>query len=82
VMVDGGVVDAAALIFPDRSRSGPEGSLVGSPTVGLDDQLAEQQRRVLEAALQRAGGNRTAAARALGLSFRQMRYRLKKLGID
>jgi two-component system, NtrC family, response regulator PilR len=82
VMVDGGVVDAEALIFPDRSRSGPESSLVGSPTVGLDDQLAEQQRRVLEAALQRTGGNRTAAARALGLSFRQMRYRLKKLGID
>jgi len=82
VMVEGGVVDAEALVFPDRGRGDPAGALVGNPSVGLDDHLAEQERRVLEAALERAGGNRSAAARALGLSFRQMRYRLTKFGID
>jgi two-component system, NtrC family, response regulator PilR len=51
-------------------------------SVGLDDQLAEQERTALEAALARTGGNRTAAARLVGLSFRQFRYRLKKLGIE
>jgi two-component system response regulator PilR (NtrC family) len=49
---------------------------------GLDHHLADQERRALEAALAQTAGNRTAAARILGLSFRQMRYRLKKLGLD
>jgi two-component system, NtrC family, response regulator PilR len=82
VLVDGSVVDAGALVFPDRSRSDPPGDDVMNHAMGLDDHLAEQERRVLEAALERTAGNRSAAARALGLSFRQMRYRLKKLGID
>ena len=33
-------------------------------------------------ALEEARWNRTAAAQRLGLTFRSMRYRLKKLGID
>ncbi|WP_024326518.1 sigma-54 dependent transcriptional regulator [Thioalkalivibrio sp. AKL19] len=48
----------------------------------LDDQLAAQERQAIATALQQTGGNRTAAARLLGLSFRQLRYRLKKLGIE
>lgn len=50
--------------------------------VGLDDHLADQERQAIETALHQTGGNRTAAARLLGLSFRQLRYRLKKLGIE
>lgn len=50
--------------------------------VALDDHLADQERQAIETALQKTGGNRTAAARLLGLSFRQLRYRLKKLGMD
>lgn len=78
VMVDDAVIDADVLAFPD---CGHNGRPAGSP-VGLDDQLAEQERKALEEALAQSGGNRTAAARALGISFRQIRYRLKKLGID
>lgn len=48
----------------------------------LDEQLAAQERQAIANALQQTGGNRTAAARLLGLSFRQLRYRLKKLGIE
>ncbi|PXB79738.1 sigma-54-dependent Fis family transcriptional regulator, partial [Pseudomonas aeruginosa] len=33
-------------------------------------------------ALEETRWNRTAAAQRLGLTFRSMRYRLKKLGID
>ena len=33
-------------------------------------------------ALQKAEGNRTAAARLLGVTFRSMRYRLERLGIE
>ncbi|WP_156498504.1 helix-turn-helix domain-containing protein, partial [Oleiphilus sp. HI0079] len=32
--------------------------------------------------LQQTKWNRTAAAKMLGMSFRSMRYRLKKLGLD
>jgi two-component system response regulator PilR (NtrC family) len=48
----------------------------------LDEQLAAREREAIATALQQTGGNRTAAARLLGLSFRQLRYRLKKLGIE
>ncbi|MFO8152249.1 helix-turn-helix domain-containing protein, partial [Thioalkalivibrio sp.] len=67
---------------PERGPAQRNAALTVSDSVGLDDQLAEQERAALEAALARTGGNRTAAARLLGLSFRQLRYRLKKLGID
>ncbi|MBK1672569.1 sigma-54-dependent Fis family transcriptional regulator [Ectothiorhodospira shaposhnikovii] len=48
----------------------------------LEQHLEHQEKQAILAALEQAGGNRTAAARLLGLSFRQMRYRLKKLGLD
>ncbi|TCO74858.1 sigma-54-dependent transcriptional regulator [Chromatocurvus halotolerans] len=40
------------------------------------------EREVLGAALERYQWNRTEAASALGISFRSLRYRLKKLGLD
>ncbi|TVP80913.1 sigma-54 dependent transcriptional regulator [Thioalkalivibrio sp.] len=82
VMVDGPLIGADTLVFPERNRNAESASMPATHGVGLDDHLAEQERRALEAALEQAAGNRTAAARTLGLSFRQMRYRLKKLGID
>lgn len=58
---------------------------------GLDPQPADQnliealgdaEREAILKALEQTRWNRTAAARLLGLSFRQLRYRLKKLGIE
>jgi two-component system response regulator PilR (NtrC family) len=53
------------------------------PESGLDLErhLEEYERSILIKALERTGGNRTEAARLLGVSFRSMRYRLSKLGI-
>ncbi len=48
----------------------------------LDAYLAHIERRILEEELQRHRWNRTATAKALGISMRSLRYRLKKLGID
>lgn len=45
----------------------------------LDRQLELLEERFLQRALERCGGNRTEAARLLGISFRSIRYRLKKL---
>jgi two-component system response regulator PilR (NtrC family) len=62
----------------------PSPSTVGHlPENGLDLErhLEEYERSILIKALERTGGNRTEAARLLGVSFRSMRYRLSKLGI-
>ena len=48
----------------------------------LEDYLESQERKLIMQALEETRWNRTAAAERLGLSFRSMRYRLKKLGID
>jgi Nif-specific regulatory protein len=51
-------------------------------TMTLDEQLAAFEKRVLEDALLRHGGNRSAAGRELGVSPRMMNYRLNRLGIS
>ncbi|MBB4818608.1 sigma-54-dependent transcriptional regulator [Pseudomonas solani] len=48
----------------------------------LEDYLEEVERKLIMQALEETRWNRTAAAQRLGLTFRSMRYRLKKLGID
>ena len=48
----------------------------------LGDQVEDVQRQAIVAALEKTRYNKTAAARLLGLSFRQLRYRIKKLGIE
>jgi two-component system response regulator PilR (NtrC family) len=52
------------------------------PDEGLEDFLARVERQAIMQALESTRWNRTAAARALGISFRALRYRLEKLGLD
>ncbi len=47
----------------------------------LQDFLDEQERTILSKVLQETGFNRTAAAARLGLSLRQIRYRIARLNI-
>ncbi len=48
----------------------------------LDDYLENIEREVLTRALEQSRWNKTAAAKLLGISFRSLRYRLKKLELD
>jgi two-component system response regulator PilR (NtrC family) len=48
----------------------------------LQHHLDQQEREILISALEEAGYNRTAAASRLGLSLRQMRYRIDRLKIE
>jgi two-component system response regulator PilR (NtrC family) len=48
----------------------------------LERYLDDVERRILEAALLRYRFNRTAAGASLGLSLRQIRYRMSRLGIQ
>jgi two-component system response regulator PilR (NtrC family) len=47
----------------------------------LQAYLDEQEREILVKTLQETGFNRTAAAQRLGLSLRQIRYRIARLAI-
>ena len=48
----------------------------------LEEYLENVERNLILQALEETRWNRTAAAQRLNLSFRSMRYRLKKLGLD
>lgn len=48
----------------------------------LDEAVATVERQYLRQALQESEGNLTRAAERLGISFRQMRYKVKKLGLS
>ncbi len=48
----------------------------------LGDQLEDIEREAIVKALEQTRYNKTAAAKLLGMSFRALRYRVKKLGIE
>lgn len=48
----------------------------------LEDYLTDIEKTAILKALDETRWNRTAAAKKLGMSFRSLRYRLKKLGLD
>lgn len=61
---------ATEALMPEKLEDGTD----------LDSLLESYERALLDKALTQAGGNRTRAARILGVSFRSLRYRLKKYG--
>jgi two-component system, NtrC family, response regulator PilR len=96
-MCDGTIIDALDLMLPQRNaRAGQEASAVASgheasaasaPAAagangGLDDYISNLERTAIVKALEESRYNKTAAARKLGITFRALRYKLKKLGID
>ena len=48
----------------------------------LDPTLLQKEKEVIQQALEKTKYNKTAAAKLLGISFRALRYRIKKLGMD
>lgn len=55
------------------------GSLSGET---LDDHINRIEKQLILDALAKTGFNRTAAARLLGVTFRSLRYRIERLGIE
>ena len=53
-----------------------------APNQSLEEYLEIIERKEIEQALLETKWNRTAAAKRLGLSFRALRYKLKKLNLD
>ncbi|GAA0889829.1 sigma-54-dependent transcriptional regulator [Rhodanobacter soli] len=91
-MCDGSTIEAADLMLPQRSaRLSQEAAAPGQPPQppaaasadgGLDDYISNLERTAIVKALEESRYNKTAAARKLGITFRALRYKLKKLGID
>ena len=52
------------------------------PEEGLELYLEKIEKEILLNALNLTHWNRTLAAKKLGMSFRSLRYRLKKFGLD
>ena len=86
-LCDGRTIHAADLCLDspqhEATREAQPGLLNGDlPDVPLEEYLEDLERRIIVRALELERWNRTAAAKRLGMSFRSLRYRLQKLGID
>jgi DNA-binding NtrC family response regulator len=78
----GGRIEAADIqldIGPPRPGATPSGSGIPFPPEGVS--LDEFEDEIIREALRRAAGNKSQAARLLGLSRNALRYRLSKMGV-
>jgi two-component system response regulator PilR (NtrC family) len=87
-------LSTAGLITPDHVRvrvtarasdaeEAARAPTLPSPgTTALENQLESIEREAIIKALEKTRYNKTAAAKLLGMSFRALRYRIKKLGIE
>ncbi len=66
----------------DELQPAKEGGATPASSEGpLPTYLDRIEREAILDALRKTGFNRTAAARLLGITFRQLRYRMQRLGI-
>ncbi|MBS1156526.1 MAG: two-component system response regulator [Proteobacteria bacterium] len=72
--------DDLQLVVPERD--GPEGEHEPGDKYPLQDYLDRVEKVAIMEALEKTRFNRTQAARILGVTFRSMRYRMERLGIQ
>lgn len=76
-------IAAEDLHLPAASNDSSDGtSALPENEESLDDYLERIERAAIEKALADSNQNKTAAAKLLGISFRALRYKLEKLGMD
>jgi two-component system, NtrC family, response regulator PilR len=82
-LCSGGVIDVADLQLRPKVTSSevPIPSTV-APGENLGDALEDIERDAILRALEQTRYNKTKAAQLLGMTFRSLRYRIKKLGIE
>jgi two-component system, NtrC family, response regulator PilR len=75
----GGEISAGEIqLRPTRGEAAANTHSAGA----LGSQLEDIERDAIRKALEQTRYNKTAAAKVLGMSFRALRYRIKKLGIE
>ncbi len=91
-LCEGTVIRATDLRLPDsgndsaNAEAEPEPTAIPeSPAEGpapLENYLDTLEKQAIIKALEQTRYNKTAAAKLLGITFRALRYRLKKLGLE
>jgi len=94
-LCDGDVIDSGDLQLGNSSSNmdsplpAPTAEIMATADIELSEQgldlegyLDNIERKVIEQALEATRWNKTAAAKKLGISFRALRYKLKKLGLE
>jgi two-component system response regulator PilR (NtrC family) len=87
-------MDASDILLPKTGARSPEGAPVeafapgddpplvpGSPGA-LPGYIEQMERAAIQKALEETRWNKTKAAAQLGITFRALRYKLKKLGME
>ena len=91
IMASASTITHTAELNPDTSEnldtpvtSGSNQKITTLDAVGgdLEGHMDSIEREILQNAMTEYRWNKTAAAKALGVSFRSLRYRLKKLGLE
>ena len=77
-LCDGNRISSDDILLPESAGETP----LAEQELPLESYLERMEREAIIRALDETRWNRTAAAKKLGISFRQLRYRLDKLGID
>ncbi len=78
-LCEGNVIQEDDLRLPSGALATP---LAETGTVALEPYLDTIEKEKIIKALEQTRYNKTAAAKLLGITFRALRYRLKKLGLD
>ena len=80
------IITLSDLQLPDSSNKESSPNIKNDETALeqtlLDPTLLQKEKEVIQQALEKTKYNKTAAAKLLGISFRALRYRIKKLGMD
>lgn len=80
-LYDGNIIELEDLNLPVSSTL-PKADNFDPSETSLENFLEDIEKEALSRALEENKWNKTATAKHLGLSFRSLRYRLKKLGLD
>jgi DNA-binding NtrC family response regulator len=79
VLCGGDVIDVANLPESVRADSIP---VAADESLSLRDAIAQLERRMIARALERAGGNRSEAARQLGIGRPQLYAKIEEYGLE
>ncbi|HUW28920.1 MAG TPA: sigma-54 dependent transcriptional regulator [Sulfuriferula sp.] len=77
-----GKIDAADLHLTPARGEGAQEALQPGAKWPLQDYLDQLEREAIQEALDKTRYNKTAAAKLLGITFRALRYRLERLGME
>jgi two-component system response regulator PilR (NtrC family) len=81
---DGNLIEEADLMLPEHQPDATADEPLNVVEDGQDltATLEDQERQMILQALESTRWNKTAAAKKLGITFRALRYKLKKLALD